>query len=205
MSPQDSNSPGAPFVEWLKQLPTGFKLLVAAASAIGGVLAPERLIPVPLSDYDWIATLVILLGVALVWGWQAQLARHVRAVGVAAGILLLVMIALNIRYVRSVDYQNPPETVSYLIGETLTDPGLCGSSPQVIIQQCGGDWDALEAAWGTSFQAVIMTYALAYVLFVTCFVLCLGTLMLPSVKPSEPSAGSSLDSALRREFPPGIG
>lgn len=179
------------FTDWLKRVPNDFKLLAAAVTAIGGILAPERLIPVPLSDFRWIPSLVILLGVTLTWAWQRQLKAHRRALTALTLVLLLVVIALNIRYVRGVDYQNPPETISYITGETLTDPGLCGATAQVVIQQCGGDWDALEAAWGSSFQFVVLVYALCYILFVTCIVLSLGAVMLErgaQRKTPEPAA-----------------
>jgi hypothetical protein len=183
-SPRDPDPDRRSFIDWLKRVPTDFKLLAAATAAIGGVLAPERLIPVPLSDYRWIPSLVIVLGLALTWAWQRQLREHRRALTAITLLLLLAVLALNLRYVRAVDYQNPQETISYLTGEVLTDPGLCGATAQVVIQQCGGDWDALETAWGASFQAVAFGYALCYVLFVTSIVLSLGAVMLERAPPS---------------------
>ena len=53
-------------------------------------------------------------------------------------------------------------------------------------EQCGGDREALERAWGRSFFAVLVGYALLYVLFVTAVVLSLGAVMLERTPPEKP-------------------
>ena len=177
-APAESTPARAPFIEWLKGVPNDFKLLAAAAAAVSGLLAPERLIPVPLSDFKWIPSLLVVLGLVLLWSWQQTVRRHRRALTVVTLVLFIVMIALNLRYVRAVDYQAPRDTVQFLIGERILDPALCGATPAVVIQQCGGDWEALQMAWGSSFVTVLVVYALSYVLFVLALLFSLGSVML---------------------------
>jgi len=162
------------FTEWLKQVPTTYELLTAAIAAAVGLLAPERFIPQPLAAYKFVPTLTVLIAFVLTWVWRKELREHLRAVVTGTFLLFLVLLILNIRYVRPVEYQNPPQTITYLIGETIVDPTICGTDPVAIIKQCGGGFDDLAAVWGGSFMMVAISYALTYVLFITGLVLSIG-------------------------------
>lgn len=171
-SPKDSG-----FAGWVKSLSPIFAALSAALAAALGLLAPSRIIPQPLADYRWIPSALILVAFVVAWGWRAELGRHIRVVTSVTALLLIAVVVFNIMFVRTVDYQNPSETVHYLVGAKLSHPPNCGTVPEVIIRQCGGDWSALSAAWGDSFVMVAVAYMICYMLFAGGIILSVGAAM----------------------------
>lgn len=184
------------FVDWLAGIPKVYDLLAVAVAAAVGLLAPERLLPVPIADYKFVPSLVVIIAFVLTWAWRVEIRRHFKTVVTTTLCCALIVFALNLKYVRAVDYEGPtPETISYLIGETVSDPELCGTNYEIIIRQCGGDWAALSQVWGTSFYMVAVIYMLSYVLFVVGLVLSIGATGLAQARArldeNQPTAGGA--------------
>jgi hypothetical protein len=175
------------FSTWLKSIPPLSALLASAIAAASGLLAPERVLPQPLVDFRWIPSALLMTAFVVAWSWRKALRRHMRALTASTAALFVVVVCLNLFFVRPVEYDSPRQTVFYLVGLTATVPG-CGNSPDIIIRQCGGEWSDLSAAWGTSYLIVALAYVLSYILFTGGIVLSIGSSMSPTdQKPSRPA------------------
>ncbi|HEX9937998.1 MAG TPA: hypothetical protein VGB15_12780 [Longimicrobium sp.] len=158
------------FLDWVRGIPKTFKVLTAAATAAVAFFAPA--LPEPLRGYSPFAAFMVVVAFLLTWAWRQTLARRVRLVSSASFALLIVLIVLQMRYVRPVPFGN--ETDSFLTAGPITNPDACGASYEVAIRQCGGDWAALESIWGRGYYQVAVIYGIAYVLFCTGVLLSLG-------------------------------
>ena len=156
------------FLSVLKEVPIALKGLSAATSAVLALLVshlyvPDQLRYLPKSSFG-LAALAVLAS----WVWYHPLRQRIGTVVVAATLMLVTLILLNQRFVRSVP-ENAPDPTPYLIGTDLSPFGkqvskaLGNPSDEVIIEQAG--YDEIPKLW-INYREVSLGYTAVFCCFV---------------------------------------
>lgn len=176
-APESSAGTAAPprgsFGGWLAGVRTTYVALVAAATALLGLFAPDRLVPEPLAGLRGAATLMAVLSFALTWAWRDALRRHLRPLTLLALLLAAALALLNTNFVEPVEYPRNG-TRYFLVGPTAQDPEFRLAEPAEIIMQEGGSRATLRRVYGTGFSLVYTAYTVCYVLLLPAAVLAIG-------------------------------
>jgi hypothetical protein len=173
--PPSSPPAGAPseFGGWVKSTAALYALIGGAIAAFTGLFAPDRLIPEPLQGLKPFVSLIVVVGLILAWAFREQLKRLLKSFVVVTALLLVLVLALNLVFVKTVTYSRGETTIErhFIVGPTpvrLEDRGI---SAQDLIKTHGDDREDLSYIWGTGFTVMASAYALCYPLLILGVVL----------------------------------
>ena len=174
-SPPPPTPAGAPseFGGWIKSTAALYGLIGAAVAAFTGLFAPDRLIPEPLQGLKPFVSLIVAVGLIMAWAFRAQLKRQLKSFVVLTALLLVVVLALNLAFVKAVTYSRGEGTLErhFLVGATPARAEDRGISAQDLIKTHGDEWEDLSYIWGTGFTVVAGAYAVCYPLLILGVVL----------------------------------
>ena len=174
--PPPPPSPGgatSEFGGWLKSTAALYALIGGAIAAFTGLFAPDRLIPEPLQGLKPFVSLIVVVGLILAWAFRDQLKRLLKSFVVVTALLLAIVLALNLSFVKTVTYSRGQTTLErhFLVGSTPARMEDRGISAQDLIKTHGDDWEDLSYIWGAGFTVIAGAYALCYPLLILGVVL----------------------------------
>jgi hypothetical protein len=166
---------GAPseFGGWVKSTAALYTLIGGAIAAFTGLFAPDRLIPEPLQGLKPFVSLIVVVGLILAWAFREQLKRRLKSFVAVTALLLVIVLALNLFFVKTVTYSRGEATLErhFLVGPTPVRMDDRGISAQDLIKTHGDEWEDLSYIWGTGFTVIAGAYALCYPLLILGVVL----------------------------------
>jgi hypothetical protein len=172
------------FGGWLKSTAALYALIGGAIAAFTGLFAPDRLIPEPLQGLKPFVSPIVVVALIVAWAFRGHLKRRLKPFVGITSLLLVVVLALNLLFVKTVTYSRGETTNErhFLVGLTPVRPEDRGISAQDLIKTHGDDWEDLAYIWGRGFTAIAFVYAACYPLLILGVVLSVAASDLASPK-----------------------
>jgi len=146
------------------------KLVSGAAAALLPLVLPEELVPTQLASVTSASALLALIAFMAASSWEEALGRHRRKVVVVGTVGALLVLGLNLAFVKLLPgIGQPPEDHRVLIGYSVTEEGArmlatAGATDLPVEQQLARvGITAVPNIYGSSYEVVRLAYALAMI------------------------------------------
>tara|TARA_R110002124_G_scaffold17532_3_gene73535 strand:- start:421734 stop:422309 length:576 start_codon:yes stop_codon:yes gene_type:complete len=188
MAEQNINEerPNDSFLEWLKSVNLIFPILSLILGAFLGIFAPEKIIPEPLSVIKIMGTVIIVVAFIFTYVWRDFIKSKLKLISLSMLALLIVIIILNLFFVKMVTYHNPHENVYYLVGNSTTDEKFDNIPNDELIRQTGGEWETLNEIY-KNYTLISLIFSFSYLLLMIAIVFSIGGASMKNRLNSNPN------------------
>lgn len=169
-----------------------FGVLTTTMAALSQTLLRNDLIPEQISFVGSIGALFIVVALLVTLGYYERLRKRMWVWLAIAFVTLVIVAALQVRYVVALNLGDPPEAQKYLVGYKLTDEGnrqreRLGRNKSETEFVADSGVDRITEYYGSSYYVLAFIYSGSYILFVISVVLALGSVVIPKqVGPPPP-------------------
>ena len=142
---------------------------ITAAMWIAGRFAPTALVPDNVSVVRTASAPLVLVAILVVWAFQDQFHRYVKALAITTLVSLLLLIGVYQSLVASVSIGAPPREEQYLVGYKHTPYGdsvaaKCARRDAAELIECAGT-DQIVDIWGASYAVATAVYLMLLATF----------------------------------------